>query len=162
MYRRLFGLCLTLIATTVCAGGAYTLEEGAYSLKGKDGQPKHFSVRRADDKWEIKSDDPTFLLNAVRCNSNCDFLVMDEMLQEKVFPSFFRRDFVMNCIGNGVFALCKMTDKPLQECSNPAVKPGEACRIGPPKNPGKPLYGMFALFAPTVPPITVTRLNGND
>ena len=157
MYQILVALCMLLLAVSARAEETTVLEEGAYSINGKDGQPKHFAVARVEDKWEIKSTDPTFPLRLVNCVSNCEFRPMPENLQQNFFPQF-KQQFVMRCISNSGFALCKMMNKPLLECGNSAVKIGEACRIGP-DQPEKPLYGLFVLFAPAVMPIPVTRLD---
>lgn len=155
MFRTILSLCIYLFLASSNAQDLGAIEEGTYLLHGRNGPPKPFSVKRAEDKWEIKSADSAFPLGLVNCLPNCDFRPMSESLQQATFPQFMQQ-FTMSCIGSSAFALCKMMNRPMRDCSKGPFKVGETCQVG--SQPlGKPIYGLFALFAPGVMPISVTR-----
>lgn len=155
--RKLLCLLLWLSAGTATAQSD-AFDAGNYSLKGRDGRPQVFSVEKSGDKWLIKSSDPDFMMLKVVCASGCDYLPMAEERTHPLLPAQFRQNLDISCIANVGFALCRLTSKLLPECRN--AKAGEACRIGPPNAPGKPMYAMFPLFAPVAAPVNLTRLDG--
>lgn len=156
MLRIAIVFCAYLFVGSSNAQELVALEEGDYLLHGRNVPTKAFTVTQGDQKWEVNSADPTFPPRVVHCMSNCDFRTMSENSQLTSFPQFVRQ-FEMSCIANSAFALCKMITRAPRDCRSGPLKQGEVCTIGPQPR-GKPIYGLFALFAPGVMPISVTRV----
>lgn len=156
MFRIAIVLCACLFVGSSNAQELAALEEGDYLLHGRNGPSKPFTVSRGEQKWEVNSVDPAFPTRLIQCMSSCDFRTMSENAQLTSFPQLIRQ-FEMSCIANSAFALCKMMTRAPRDCRSGPLKQGEVCTIGPQPR-GKPIYGLFALFAPGVMPISVTRV----